>query len=133
MTVLGPALYEVCDACNYERHRCHFCGADLPRGELHGHRLGGFVTTLADLAGGIYVKAGAKPDEDLHAVGWTANSWGARRAACGKVGRFVPRLGDTDFAKFPTFDDVDDRCPPMRQVPVRQLRRHQQGRLEVTR
>jgi hypothetical protein len=41
-------LYECCDACNYDRHRCHFCGDDtshdeggvhpecVPRGALSG-------------------------------------------------------------------------------------------------
>lgn len=29
----GPHLYEVCDACNYERHTCHFCGEDLRHDE----------------------------------------------------------------------------------------------------
>lgn len=38
-----PALWEVCDACNFVKHRCHFCGDDLRHdertnfdGTLHG-------------------------------------------------------------------------------------------------
>ncbi len=31
----GPFLWEVCEACNYERHICHFCGEDL----RHDNRL----------------------------------------------------------------------------------------------
>lgn len=27
--LFGPHLYEVCEGCNYNRHRCHFCGDDL--------------------------------------------------------------------------------------------------------
>lgn len=28
--VYGPHLWHICDACNYDTHRCHFCGDDLP-------------------------------------------------------------------------------------------------------
>lgn len=29
----GPHLFEVCDACNYNKHICHFCGEDLRHDE----------------------------------------------------------------------------------------------------
>lgn len=39
--ITGKPYYEVCDACNYDRHTCHFCGEHLthdgydPQGNLH--------------------------------------------------------------------------------------------------
>jgi hypothetical protein len=32
----GPHLYEVCEACNYDTHRCFFCGDDLGHAEADG-------------------------------------------------------------------------------------------------
>jgi len=32
----GPYLWQVCDGCNYNLHRCHFCGDDLTHAEFHG-------------------------------------------------------------------------------------------------
>lgn len=29
----GPYLFLVCEACNYVKHRCHFCGDDLSHAE----------------------------------------------------------------------------------------------------
>ena len=31
----GPRLWEVCDKCNYNNHRCYFCGDDLTHAEDH--------------------------------------------------------------------------------------------------
>lgn len=70
------------------------------------------TTTLADLAGGVHVHPKRGPEDGLHAVSWKANTEGARRAACGKVGRFVPPFGQDDFAAFPTFDAVNQGTPP---------------------
>jgi hypothetical protein len=32
----GPHLWEVCDGCNYQTHRCHFCGDDLTHSQVVG-------------------------------------------------------------------------------------------------
>lgn len=32
------ACYNCCDTCNYDRHRCHFCGQDLAHDSTYGER-----------------------------------------------------------------------------------------------
>lgn len=47
----GPFLYEVCDACNYDQHRCFFCGDDLRHDERNtdGTEHPCYVDALASL------------------------------------------------------------------------------------
>ena len=33
----GPYLWQICDRCNYNDHRCHFCGDDLTHAEAVNH------------------------------------------------------------------------------------------------
>lgn len=70
--------------------------------------------SIHDLAGGVFVDAKRGPADKLHACSWKANSNGARVAACGLVGRFLPPFGHDGFPHFPTLDQATDQTPPPR-------------------
>ena len=52
----GKPMYEVCDACNYAVHQCHFCGDDLTHS---GH----------DSSGVLHDVAYCRPDLVDHEIG----------------------------------------------------------------
>lgn len=68
--------------------------------------------TVYDLAAGVFVDHKRGPNEKVHACSWKANKDGARRSACGKVGRFLPPPPLPEFAGFPHRDDVAAGSPP---------------------
>lgn len=70
------------------------------------------VHTIHDLGGGVYVDVKRGPQPALHAVAWNVDEWGARRAACGLTGRFVPPFGHTDFPRFPKLEETNSATPP---------------------
>lgn len=70
------------------------------------------VRTIHDLAGGVFVDAKRGPTDKLHAHSWKPDGYGARTAACGLVGRFVPPFGFPDFTAFPKLDEATDATPP---------------------